>query len=173
MTAVTELDAPTVKAWLDRGDTLLIDVREAAEHARECIPGARLVPLSTLDPANVKLDGAKRVVLHCASGLRSSRAAAMLRAAGHPEVAHLKGGLPAWKGAGYPTVVAAALAILRQEKMTFGGLVVLGAALGALAHPGFHALSAVVGAGLFASGAIGCGYMTSLLAKMPWNKHAA
>lgn len=37
---------------LDEGATL-IDIREADEHAREKIPGARNLPLSKLDEADV------------------------------------------------------------------------------------------------------------------------
>ena len=35
-----EVDPPTMKAWLDRGEALLVDVREEDEHAREHIAGA-------------------------------------------------------------------------------------------------------------------------------------
>ncbi|HRO02732.1 MAG TPA: rhodanese-like domain-containing protein, partial [Terricaulis sp.] len=43
------IDPQTLQQRLKAGDTLLIDVREQDEHAREHIAGARLVPLSALD----------------------------------------------------------------------------------------------------------------------------
>jgi rhodanese-related sulfurtransferase len=99
---IQELDAQTVKARLDRGEAMLIDVREPDEHARERIAGARLMPLSSFDPMRVAAGGTRAVILHCVSGVRSARAAAMLAGAGITNVAHLKGGITAWKQAGFP-----------------------------------------------------------------------
>lgn len=97
-----ELDAPSAKALVDRGDAVLIDVREPAEHAREHIPGVPLVSLSAFDIERVKsLAGSKKVIIHCASGIRSARAAEALHAAGVTNVAHLKGGIPTWRAAGF------------------------------------------------------------------------
>ena len=44
--ALRQINATTAKALLDRGDAVLIDVREPDEHARERIEGARLAPLA-------------------------------------------------------------------------------------------------------------------------------
>lgn len=93
------IDPATLKAWLAQGDTVLIDVREAAEHAREHIAEARLMSLCKLDPSALPAD--QRIVLYCASGNRSQTAARRLALAG---LAHLEGGLAAWKAAGLPTV---------------------------------------------------------------------
>jgi rhodanese-related sulfurtransferase len=172
---IAEVDATTVKSWLDRGACVLVDVREPGEFAREHIPGATLAPLSRLDPANLDLPGAKTIVLHCVSGMRSARAAEQLVAAGRSDVANFRGGLPAWKQAGYPTVVdrSAPLPIQRQVQLVAGSLVLAGAVLGFLAHPGFFALSAFVGAGLVLAGATGWCGMATLLAKLPYNRRAA
>jgi hypothetical protein len=51
--------------------------------------------------------------------------------------------------------------------------VVLGAVLGALVDPRFHALSAFVGAGLVFAGIMGLCPMANFLALMPWNRRAA
>ena len=93
------IDPQTLRAWLACGDTVLIDVREDAEHAREHIAGARLMPLCKLDAAQLPKD--KRIVLCCASGNRSRTAARRLAL---PGLAHLQGGLFAWKAYGFPTV---------------------------------------------------------------------
>lgn len=172
--AISEVEATTVKSWLDKGECVLIDVREPAEFAREHIPGARLVPLSGLSPANLNLAAARRVVLHCASGMRSAQAAQKLAAAGMDEVAHLRGGLPSWKQAGFETVVdrSAPLPLMRQVQIVAGSLILLGVVLGALAHPGFYALSAFVGAGLVLAGVTGWCGMAMLLAKLPYNRRA-
>ena len=99
-----ELDAETTKRLVDAGEAVLIDVREPAEHALERIPGVPLVPISAFDVERIRaLAGGKAVVLHCASGIRSARAAEALHAAGLTDVAHLKGGLPTWRSAGLKT----------------------------------------------------------------------
>jgi rhodanese-related sulfurtransferase len=169
-----ELDAPTAKSWLERADTILLDVREPDEHAREHIPSARLTPLSTFNPDTLNLKGARRVIVHCASGLRSAQAAERLHAAGIESVAHLKGGLPAWRGAGYEVVgdPRAPLPIMRQVQLIAGSLVAAGVALGVFVHPGFLALSAFVGAGLVFAGATGWCGMAMLLGRLPYNRRA-
>lgn len=170
-----ELDAKAVKTWLDSNDTVLIDVREPAEHARERIAGAKLLPLSSLSAqSKIETGGATRIVLHCASGHRSAKAAQILHAQGFREIAHLKGGLPAWRQAGFPTVVdtRAPLPLMRQVQIAAGTLVLLGVVLGALVNPGFYALSAFVGAGLVFAGTTGWCGMAMLLARLPYNRRA-
>jgi rhodanese-related sulfurtransferase len=169
-----ETDAATVKAWLDRGEAVLIDVREAGEHARESIAGAKLVPLSSFDPAKLPAAGGKRLIVHCLSGSRSARALAQLATAGI-EAVNLTGGIEAWKAAGLPVREnkSAPLPIMRQVQIVAGTLIVAGAALGAYVHPGFHALSAFVGAGLVFAGASGWCGMANLLALLPYNRRTA
>jgi rhodanese-related sulfurtransferase len=100
---VSDASPEQVKAWLDQGEILLVDVREVNEYAVERIHGALLYPLSTFDPAALPLAG-RKLVLHCAGGKRSATAGHKLLEAGHPHVTHLAGGLQAWKAAGLPTI---------------------------------------------------------------------
>jgi rhodanese-related sulfurtransferase len=96
-----ELDAAAVKSAVDRGEAVLIDVREPAEYARERIPGVPLVPISAFDINKVRqIANGKKVILHCGSGIRSARAAEALYGAGITNVAHLKGGIATWRDAG-------------------------------------------------------------------------
>ena len=97
--SLIRIDSHTLQAWLACGDTVLVDVREPAEYAREHIVGARLMSLAALDATQLPRD--KRIVLCCASGNRSQTAARRLGLAG---LAHLEGGLFAWKAYGLPTV---------------------------------------------------------------------
>jgi rhodanese-related sulfurtransferase len=97
--SLIRIDAQTLNGWLACGDTVLIDVREPAEYAREHIVGAQLISLTTLDVSHLPRE--KRIVLCCASGNRSQTAARKL---GLPGLAHLEGGLFAWKAYGLPTV---------------------------------------------------------------------
>ena len=97
-----EVDPHQVQDWLEAGAVLLVDVREPREYEAEHIAGALLLPMSSLDPDYFPVLPGRRVVLHCAIGKRSAAAARMLAALGH-DVAHMTGGLDAWKDAGLET----------------------------------------------------------------------
>jgi rhodanese-related sulfurtransferase len=82
---------------------VLIDVREPAEFASGHAAGARNVPLSALDGAKgLPTNKAVPLVVMCATGARSSRAAAQLRKAGYRNVHNLAGGNAAWREASLP-----------------------------------------------------------------------
>ncbi len=98
-----EIDARTVREWLDREEAVLVDVREAAEYAEERIPGTVALPLSAFDPGKLPNEPGKKTVLTCFIGHRSAEAAEQLFAAGHESAFQLDGGLFAWKEAGYAT----------------------------------------------------------------------
>lgn len=83
---------------------VLIDVRTPQEFSLEHIEGALLMPLASFVPAKLPSQSAKRLVLHCRSGSRSRDAARLALRAGLRQVAHLGGGLEAWKEAGLPYV---------------------------------------------------------------------
>jgi rhodanese-related sulfurtransferase len=83
---------------------VLIDVREADEYAVERIHGALLYPLSSFDPAALPDSGARQLVLHCGSGMRSAQAMAKCIDAGVDVAGHLAGGIRAWKEAGLPLI---------------------------------------------------------------------
>jgi rhodanese-related sulfurtransferase len=88
-----------VGQWQERG-ARIIDVREPTEFAGGHLPGAVNIPLAdlTLLPEL----SATPVVVVCASGGRSARAAALLEGAGHLEVANLLGGTYGWMGENRP-----------------------------------------------------------------------
>ena len=113
-----------------------------------------------------------RSVLCCQSGARSSRALAQLEAAGLTNVAHLDGGLAAWKAAHLPVSVdmSQPISIMRQVQITAGSLVLIGAILAALVSPWFILLSGFVGAGLVFAGVTDTCMMALLLAKLPYNR---
>ena len=86
-----------VRAALERGEIHLVDVREAQEYMFEKIDGAELVPMSTFAPQDLPAADGKPV------GARSQRAAEMLLTDGAEKVAHMEGGIVAWKRSGLPT----------------------------------------------------------------------
>lgn len=101
--AVEDLTVEQVKAGLDDGSILLVDVREPNELAAERIPGAIDFPLSTFDPAALPDPKGKRLVFSCRSGRRSVTASKAAQDAGLPHDAHMAGGILAWKAAGFET----------------------------------------------------------------------
>lgn len=167
-----EIDAATVRRWLDADEAVLIDVREPLEYNREHIIGARLVPLAGFDQADFTRDADKIAVFHCRTGSRTARAAGNILRTGFHRVYHLDGGLEGWKRAGFPVHLnrKAPIDLMRQVQIAAGALVLLGVALAVLVSPWFIGLSAFVGAGLVFAGATGFCGMARLLAWMPWNR---
>lgn len=150
---------------------LLVDVREPDEHAREHIPGARLVPVSRLS-APLDRRGGQHVIFHCRSGSRTAAAADRLAMAAGGDAHVLSGGLDGWKAAGLPVRKdrGRPIEMMRQVQIGAGSLVLLGVGLGALLHPGFDILPGLVGAGLVFAGATGTCGMARILAFAPWNR---
>ena len=169
-----DVEVTTLKVWLERGEALLIDVREPPEYAAEHIPDARLLPLSTLDPARVPQEAGKKVVLHCVMGMRSAQAGQKLLDAGFTTVYNFRGGVQAWKDAGYATARGqrTPLSLPRQVQIASGSLVLLGTLLGVIVSPWFLLLSGMVGIGLVHAGVSGTDGMATLLARLPYNQRA-
>ena len=73
----------------------LVDVRTPKETREGVIPGAKLVPLNVIESSGApKFEG--KVVLYCASGMRSVAARKALKRQGVQDVVDLKGGINAW-----------------------------------------------------------------------------
>ena len=82
-----------VGEWQKRG-AKIVDVREPEEFTGGHLPGAVNIPLASLT-LTPELNAFPLVVV-CASGGRSARAAELLEGAGHPEIANLLGGTFGW-----------------------------------------------------------------------------
>ena len=93
-----------VKAALDAGEIVLIDVRTPAEYMMEHIAGALLMPMSFFTPNSLPTQNDKRIVLHCGSGVRSAKVAGMMKQAGLGPLAHMQGGIMGWKQSGLPYI---------------------------------------------------------------------
>lgn len=96
-----DLDPPQAGELLDRGDAVLLDVREPKEWAAGHAPQAQHVPLGQVTPAATPQD--RPIIAVCRSGNRSGKAADALAAAG-VRVHNLAGGMKAWAQAGLPVV---------------------------------------------------------------------
>jgi molybdopterin/thiamine biosynthesis adenylyltransferase/rhodanese-related sulfurtransferase len=96
-----EVTAAEAVALAREGYTV-IDVREQNEWDAGHVAGATLVPLRELPEriAQVAPDRSAPLLLHCAVGARSARAAAYLTQLGYSDVVSLKGPLDHWKQQG-------------------------------------------------------------------------
>jgi rhodanese-related sulfurtransferase len=110
---IENLDPAQVIAELETRDVVLVDIREPGELEQTgTIPGAVHAPRGMLefyaDPTTAyhrpEFDPSKRTILYCASGGRSALATDALQTLGYTNVAHLDGGLKAWKESGLDVV---------------------------------------------------------------------
>jgi len=167
---MNHLTPNALKQALAHNKALLVDVREPGEFTREHIAGAQSLPLSAFDVSHLPRD--RMIVLCCQSGMRSTRALAQLRAAGFNEIAHLDGGLSAWKAARFTTSIdiTQPISIMRQVQIVAGSLALAGALLAWLVSPWFILLAGGIGAGLVFSGISGTCPMSQLLTVLPYNR---
>ncbi len=103
---VIQIDPAALRDGLAHGEVVLVDVREAHEYAAERIPGALLYPLSTFDPRAVPVVAGRKLVMQCAMGGRSMRAAQALVDIGVGGVHNLEGGIKGWQAQGLPLIRA-------------------------------------------------------------------
>ena len=99
--ATIDCGAQELKERLDAGERIIVvDVRSDEEVAVGVIPGALHIPLQELADRWGELSDADEVVCYCAAGMRSLRAARLLRDNGLINATSLEGGLAAWSSAG-------------------------------------------------------------------------
>lgn len=109
---IENLTPQQVKQELEAGNVVLVDIRDNEERVQNGkIAGAVHASRGMLefhaDPSlpyhKAEFDRNKRLILHCASGGRSALAVRSLQQMGYENIAHLDGGIKAWKEAGFPT----------------------------------------------------------------------
>ena len=74
-----------------RAGARIIDVRTPGEFSGSSYPRAKNIPLDVLPSRMADLPKDKPIVLYCASGARSARAARLLRQAGFTDVINAGG----------------------------------------------------------------------------------
>ncbi|MDQ1438075.1 MAG: sulfur-carrier protein adenylyltransferase/sulfurtransferase [Acidimicrobiaceae bacterium] len=99
---ITEIDGAEAESRLS--EALVLDVREPDEYEQGAIPGALHIPRGHLEgQVEGKIpDRATAIIVHCASGFRSSFAAKTLQDLGYTNVVNLAGGFNKWKDEGRP-----------------------------------------------------------------------
>jgi adenylyltransferase/sulfurtransferase len=105
VTDITEITPRELQEKMERGDDMqLVDVREEWEWRIARIPGARLIPLGTIEEEMSSLDEEREVVLYCKSGARSMHAAEFLADSGFRKVTNVTGGITRWSSDVDPAV---------------------------------------------------------------------
>lgn len=95
--------SPAAAAELLKDRTVfLLDVRTKGEYRLGRIPGSRLVPLGELEGQVGQLPRDRKMVIYCASGLRSRLAARRLASWSTATLYNMAGGIDAWRRAGLP-----------------------------------------------------------------------
>jgi hydroxyacylglutathione hydrolase len=101
-------DVPSISptdahGWLRSSDALVLDVREPAEYERGRVPGALSIPQADLALRLDDLPRERDMLVVCAGGTRSLRAAKFLKQMGFSRVTNMQGGTSGWEAAGLPT----------------------------------------------------------------------
>lgn len=104
----SRISVQEAKEKLDKGEAVMVDVREPGEYVEVHAKGVRLIPVNTV-MSEVKqireFAGGKEVLFICRSGQRSALAAEFASAAGLDDLPlyNVEGGTQAWVAAGLPT----------------------------------------------------------------------
>ena len=103
-TLVKEICPTTTQTWLKNG-ALLVDVREKDEIEQLAfdVPDILIIPLSEFEERYTEIPKDKDVVMVCAVGSRSLRAAGFLVNHGYTNVVNMQHGITRWVQKGFPT----------------------------------------------------------------------
>ncbi|MEV4704553.1 rhodanese-like domain-containing protein [Actinoplanes sp. NPDC049316] len=98
LTRASRVTAADLRTTLDSPrPPVVLDVRTSGEREQGAIEGSAHIPLAELPRRLTEIPTDRPVVVHCAGGYRSSVAASLMRATGHPDVSDLLGGYAAWQ----------------------------------------------------------------------------
>lgn len=93
---VTQLTTSNLKDELKRKDVQFVDVRTVGEFRQNHIKNFKNIPLHELSQKAEHLSKEKEVIVICQSGMRSSKAAKLLKKKGFQKISNVKGGMSAW-----------------------------------------------------------------------------
>ena len=101
---MNQITVADLKDKLASGEVDVLDVRGYSEYNAAHIPGAKNIHAGYIKDNLDKISKEKPLVVHCASGDRSSIAASVLLCKGYSNVINLTGGFTGWKQEGNKTV---------------------------------------------------------------------
>jgi len=94
---VKKIGTATLKQNLGDRNRYYLDVRTPGEFKGNHIKGFKNIPLQTLPTQLDKLPHDKEIVVICQSGMRSKRAAQLLKKNGFNNITEVSGGMTAWR----------------------------------------------------------------------------
>ncbi|WJY26854.1 rhodanese-like domain-containing protein [Sporosarcina trichiuri] len=94
---VRTVSPEVVKPLLKQKGNQFIDVRTPGEYSGRHVKEFKSIPLNDLPKRLGELDKDKPVYVICQSGMRSGRAASLLKKKGFSDVVNVKGGMSAWR----------------------------------------------------------------------------
>ncbi|MEN9909805.1 MAG: hypothetical protein RLZZ540_2954 [Bacteroidota bacterium] len=89
---VLEITAKEALEQIDNSDVLFLDVRNEEEFPKISLPNSIQIPLSELEENLDQLDSNKTILVYCQSGIRSKKAAAILKKHSFLKVQSIAGG---------------------------------------------------------------------------------
>ena len=101
---ITEISPAEARAQAERGDAVLIDVREGSDWRAGHAAGAQHLDRGIIEMEIEEQvpDPSTPIVCYCGGGSRSALVADNLQKMGYTNVKSMSGGLRAWKEAGLP-----------------------------------------------------------------------
>lgn len=166
-------DASKSSSYLNK-TLLYIDVRTPHEFESVHISGARNIPLPDLHTYVDELKTLSQehtIMLVCRTQNRVKIAYEYLTNNGLTNCGILEGGITAWVDQGKPVIKGKQkISLEGQVRAIAGGLILIGVAMGFMAHSGFFFLPAIIGAGLLHAGLTDSCLMGMVLAKLPMNR---
>ena len=100
---VARIDSLAYKSdYFEQRNHVLVDVRTPQEFKSGHIPGAKNIPLQTIQKELTKITKDQPVVFVCQSGSRSATACRILQEAGYENCINLIGGMIHWRMGGNP-----------------------------------------------------------------------
>jgi len=93
---ITNITTYEAKAMFTEKNLQFIDVRTPGEFTRNHQRPFRNIPLYELTQRLTELDKQKDIVVICQSGIRSSKAARVMKRKGFTQIYNVKGGMSAW-----------------------------------------------------------------------------
>ncbi|WP_337019820.1 rhodanese-like domain-containing protein [Oceanobacillus massiliensis] len=94
---ISNINTKEAKDKFKAKDVQFIDVRTPGEYKKNHQKKFKNIPLYNLAGRTNELDKSKEVIVICQSGMRSAKAARILKKQGFEKVTNIKGGMSAWR----------------------------------------------------------------------------
>lgn len=97
LASLTQVDSAEFESVVEEPDVTVLDVRFDRERAEKRVEGSVHIPLGQLRARMDEVPHGGKLLVHCAGGVRSPMAAAILRDSGFEEILNLRDGLESVK----------------------------------------------------------------------------